>query len=121
MRAKNRVNLQDRPFFLTELHAVQDTPRTEIRTNWGPTQKNIIVMHDIERISEAWRQWEYGRFIQDAFHFLSADEREFIMTGLTRKDWDSMYPGELSPGEVKYEDGHIQMALPFDEKGVGNE
>lgn len=32
--------------------------------------------------------------IQDAFPQLSADEREFIKTGLTPDDWDLLFPEE---------------------------
>ena len=34
------------------------------------------------------------RLIQDIFPGLSADEREFIMTGYTRDDWDKLFPPE---------------------------
>ena len=32
--------------------------------------------------------------IQDIMPDLSAEEREFIMTGYTQKDWDTMFPPE---------------------------
>lgn len=35
-----------------------------------------------------------GALIQDAFPFLNADEREFIMTGTTPEKWDAMFGGE---------------------------
>tara|TARA_R110002012_G_scaffold210216_1_gene380827 strand:- start:734 stop:919 length:186 start_codon:yes stop_codon:yes gene_type:complete len=34
--------------------------------------------------------WEGGMVIQNAMPNLSIDEREFIMTGVTAKEWDSM-------------------------------
>ena len=35
--------------------------------------------------------WQTGMLIQDAFPMLSADEREFIKTGITPQEWDSMF------------------------------
>jgi len=32
--------------------------------------------------------WSEGALIQDAFPMLNADEREFLMTGMTIADWD---------------------------------
>ena len=34
--------------------------------------------------------WEGGMVIQNAMPNLSIDEREFIMTGVTAEEWDSM-------------------------------
>lgn len=35
--------------------------------------------------------WRNGQLIQHAFLTLSADEREFIMTGITPAEWDEMF------------------------------
>jgi|TARA_R110000787_G_scaffold63216_7_gene142442 hypothetical protein len=35
--------------------------------------------------------WEDGMLIQDAMPDLTADEREFIMTGSNGNDWDAMF------------------------------
>ena len=35
--------------------------------------------------------WESGTNIQDAMPHLSADEREFIMTGITPEEWDAAF------------------------------
>jgi len=49
-----------------------------------------------------------GKFIQNAFPTLNADEREFILTGVTKEEWDEfigeeedddMFPG----GDVSLE------------------
>ena len=37
--------------------------------------------------------WQHGVDIQDALPYLSADEREFINTGITPEDW-AMLPAE---------------------------
>ena len=35
-----------------------------------------------------------GGLIQDAFPFLSPGEREFLMTGITPEEWDSIFGDE---------------------------
>jgi hypothetical protein len=35
--------------------------------------------------------WQSGMLIQDAFPMLSADEREFIKTGITPEEWEEMF------------------------------
>ena len=38
--------------------------------------------------------WKRGQVIQDAMPQLDADEREFIMTGITTEEWDDAWGGE---------------------------
>ena len=38
--------------------------------------------------------WKRGVLAQDAFPNLDADDREFIMTGITTEEWDAMWEGE---------------------------
>lgn len=36
--------------------------------------------------------WKYkGQYIQEAFHMLNADEREFLLTGTPPEVWDKMF------------------------------
>lgn len=35
-----------------------------------------------------------GALIQDAFPHLDADQREFLMTGVTAEEWNSLFPEE---------------------------
>jgi len=35
--------------------------------------------------------WENGMLVQEAFPNLSADDREFIMTGVTSDEWDNAF------------------------------
>ena len=35
--------------------------------------------------------WKAGMLIQDAMPQLSAEEREFLMTGITPAEWDSVF------------------------------
>jgi hypothetical protein len=37
--------------------------------------------------------WERGELIHNVFHHLTPDEREFIKTGITPDEWDTMFGG----------------------------
>jgi hypothetical protein len=37
--------------------------------------------------------WEMGKLIQDAMPQLSADDREFVKTGITGEEWDQLFGG----------------------------
>lgn len=38
--------------------------------------------------------WQGGELIQNAMPHLSADDREFLMTGATPEEWDEMFGEE---------------------------
>lgn len=42
---------------------------------------------------EGLRQYENGKMIQDAFPFLTAGEREFLMSGLYPEEFEKMFRG----------------------------
>lgn len=43
-------------------------------------------------ISQAqWDDWNSGTLIQKAMPHLDADQREFIMTGITQEEWDNAF------------------------------
>jgi hypothetical protein len=60
----------------------------------------ISCLSGIERTIElpiTWEQWgDYmnGILIQDALPHLSANEREFIISGITQEEWDSTFKEE---------------------------
>lgn len=40
------------------------------------------------------KAWQNGGHIQRVMSNLSEDDREFIMTGITQEEWDTMFPEE---------------------------
>ena len=62
------------------------------------TKKSIIsgIEHTMEIpvTEEQLRNWENGMLIQNAMPHLSADQREFLMTGITSDEWDEYIKGE---------------------------
>ena len=50
---------------------------------------------EINVSQEQLERWERGEgLIQRLMPNISADEREFIMTGTTKEDWEAMFPPE---------------------------
>ena len=37
--------------------------------------------------------WEMGELLQNAMPHLSADDREFVKTGITGEEWDQLFGG----------------------------
>jgi hypothetical protein len=65
-----------------------DGSTTIIKSN---TTKSIKVNFGIDAISQAWYNWHMkGQLIQKAFPFFNADEREFLITGMTPEEWSEM-------------------------------
>ena len=59
-------------------------------TRTSPFSGNTNSM-EIEVTQEQLSSWENGTLIQDAMPNLSADEREFIMTGITAEEWEELF------------------------------
>lgn len=46
---------------------------------------------EIDVTEEQLRKWKAGALIQKAMPHLSADDREFLMTGITPEEWDNQF------------------------------
>lgn len=60
---------------------------------------------EIDVTNEQIDQWQQGMLVQDAMPHLSADEREFIMTGITATEWadafgeaETVHTNDIPPG-----------------------
>ena len=49
---------------------------------------------DLDVTLEEYAAWRAGELIQVAMPRLNADEREFIMTGITPSEWKEIFPPE---------------------------
>jgi hypothetical protein len=63
---------------------------TRVSKYSGKTHSIEINLTEAEYI-KAHKEWMDGRLIQNAFPTLNADEREFIKTGITRKEWRELF------------------------------
>ena len=52
----------------------------------------IVRELEIDVTVEQIHQWRCGMLIQDAMPHLSADDREYLITGMTPEEWDGLFP-----------------------------
>ena len=58
----------------------------------SPVTGRLNIM-EIEMNPNDYVRWKKGGVnIQEALPYLSIDEREFLITGLSPEDWENMYP-----------------------------
>lgn len=55
----------------------------------GTTTMNLPLAH--KEFLEQWQRWQQGKLIQYAFPTLTAEQREFLMTGLTPEKWKELF------------------------------
>jgi len=72
---------------------------------------NKVHTMDINVTQEQISSWENGTLIQDAMPNLSADEREFIKTGVTPSEWSEFF------GEEDEDDGQPSWEQEWEDFG----
>lgn len=79
----------------------------------GGKAKCLVTTHRYTDMMQAMISWNNKRqYIQDAFHFCSADEREFMLTGVLPEEWQAIFgdedpetnPMNLFPGGNEFPD-----------------
>ncbi len=86
-----RVNPRGLTFYLDTVCEDRNTTKVQL----SGTNKIITFEFPIERLLQSWFDWQIkGKFIQEAFNYLNSDQREFIHTGLTPKEWNKIFPPE---------------------------
>ena len=60
-------------------------------TRKSPFSGQVNTM-EISATTEQFDAWKSGTLVQNAFPNLTADEREFIMTGITAAEWAATFP-----------------------------
>ena len=89
---KYQLDHIDRVESTTEDHmdTVTITRTSPISGNMNEMTFNIS-QHEYDT---AYAAWQAGMYIQDAFPTLDADQREFIKTGITPDEWNSLFGSE---------------------------
>lgn len=59
-------------------------------TKKSPVTKRDNTM-DLPITQEQLRRWDSGELVQKVFPHLTADQREFLMTGMTPEDWKATF------------------------------
>jgi hypothetical protein len=52
------------------------------------------VTRDLDVTQEQLDEWKAGGLIQNVFPKLSEGDREFLLTGMTEEEWDSLFDNE---------------------------
>lgn len=60
-------------------------------TRTDPFSRQVNTL-DLKITAEQWSNWISGMYIQDAMPHLSADEREFVKTGIMPDSWEKLFP-----------------------------
>ena len=68
------------------------TTQTIITTRSG--RRVVFLGVDIELYKKGLETYANGELIQQAFPFLSADQREFLISGLTPEEFKALYSDE---------------------------
>lgn len=73
-------------------YLIREVSHKEIVIQIKGTEKAILVKVPMQVLLVGWFKWQFhGEYIQDAFHFLNEDEREFIQTGLLPGEWERIW------------------------------
>lgn len=78
---------------MEKLRTVQTITRQSVLTGKETTMTLCFNEQD-------YQDWVDGKFIQDAMPYLTAAEREFLMTGITEAEWETAFaePSEMDFG-----------------------
>lgn len=61
-------------------------------------------MHEVPVNEADYWDWQDGALVQDAFPYLTADEREMLVSGICPNCWDKMFPEEEEEEEFEFND-----------------
>ena len=84
-------------------------------TKTSMTSGNINTM-DIDVTFDQYQSWIDGENILVAMPHLSADEREFIKTGITPTEWNELF-GEEEDEEDNYDEGQPSWEQEWEDFG----
>jgi len=62
-------------------------------TRTSPYSGKTVTL-DLPITYQQWADWKNGAYIQDAMRNLTADEREFILSGILPGEWEEMWGEE---------------------------
>lgn len=83
------------PFPVWADKKVEDGVMVAFTGHDGRRKTMVMPRLTVEQFEVRMHWWrEAGMNIQDAFPMLNADQREFLMTGLTPEEWDAIFGEE---------------------------
>ena len=85
MNTLTRINSLGHKYML-----VRQGPKTLVISG----TKQVTMDMDIDTMSQCWYYWLQGEHIQTAFRDLPAEQREFLLTGITPAEWKKLFEDE---------------------------
>lgn len=74
-----------------------------LRTIQTVTRKSVLTGKETTMTlcfnEQDYQDWLDGKFVQDAMPYLTAAEREFLMTGITESEWETAF---AEPSEMEF-------------------
>ena len=79
---------------MVDILAEADGHQTKVTATSGISNKehSIILPMPMLVFEHCMYMWQNGTMIQEAFPMLNAEQREFLMTGITSEEWSKLYP-----------------------------
>ena len=74
----------------------------QVSSIFDNTKRELNVPHKQWKVLQAWLKYQKGSLIQDCFHFLTPEEREFMLTGMTPVEQERFYK-ESQMGSQNFE------------------
>ena len=73
-----------------------DNHAVEVRNVSGITKKENVMLIPLgfAAFTECHKEWTTGKSVQHAFPTLNADQREFLLSGMTPEEWDATFGKE---------------------------
>ena len=68
----------------------------------GGVWVSMIYPHTVDEMFNSIQMWQRGALIQQVFPHFSAEQREFLMTGMKQDVWDEMLPDEDEEEDVDF-------------------
>lgn len=72
-----------------QLHAENDKTIAVLQSL--KSVKTVVLDMTLDEVNQAWFHWMQGKNIQDAFKNLPAEQREFLLTGITPAEWKKLF------------------------------
>jgi hypothetical protein len=68
-----------------------DTPKVIVIAKGMMGVTTMLLPLSLGALQRGIEAWDNGAYVQDAFPTLNADQREFLMTGITPGEFDKMF------------------------------
>lgn len=73
------------------IHSTEIADKTRVHASGFMGETDMILPFTPEEIRYSYRCWQDGDRVQQAFHYLSPEQREFFLTGMSLDDQEEVF------------------------------